>query len=278
MRRGSPARRFLVLLGLLAAMLLTLWALGLTKPETLSRVLDMIGRARGTWWAPLVLVGLYLLFSPLALPVSPLVAAGGAVFGLLGGWCVNMLGACAGAFLSFELGRGLGRDLVVRLVGPDRTAALTAVLDRHGFWALVRVRYLPLPFGAINYAAALMGVARGPFVASTALGLAVPLLVYTQLGSVLVNAASGQRGAAVRQAAWLMLLFFLLTFSPVLWRRLRGHRPATVEPNEQGPPAGGGDSQPGGQRPAGEDGRAEREAGGQQGAGADQPEKQPPAQ
>jgi uncharacterized membrane protein YdjX (TVP38/TMEM64 family) len=277
-RRRSPTRRFLALLALLAATLLILWALGLTEPEALARVLDTIGRARGTWWAPLVLVGLYLLFSPLALPVSPLVATGGAVFGLLGGWTVNMLGACAGAFLSFELGRGLGRDVVVRLVGPDRTAALTAVLDRHGFWALVRVRYLPLPFGAVNYAAALMGVARGPFVASTALGLAIPLLVYTQLGSVLANAASGQRGVAVRQAAWLMLLFFLLTFAPVLWRRLRGGRPATVEPEEEGPSAGAAGGQPAGQGPTGEDGGAEREAGGQQGAGADHPEEQPPTQ
>lgn len=253
--------RFLTLLALLGAALVALWALGLTEPETLHGVLDLIARARGSWWAPLALVGLYLVFCPLGLPISPLVATGGAVFGLAGGWCINMLGACLGAALSFEAGRGFGRGLIERLAGPERMESLTGLLDRHGFWALVRTRFLPLPFGAVNYAAALLGVHRGPFLISTALGLAVPMLVYTQLGAVLIHAAAGERAAALRQAVWLLLLFFLLTFAPVLWRRLRASREAAVETHEPGPADRAGDDEPRGQGPSGEENGTEREAG-----------------
>lgn len=274
----SPVLRFLVLLGLLAAALVGLWALGLTEPETLQRILDAIASARGSWWAPLVLIGLYLLFCPLGLPISPLVATGGAVFGLLGGWTINMLGACAGALLGFELGRAFGRGLVERLAGPERTDALAAVLERHGFWTLVRVRFLPIPFGAVNYAAALIGVHRGPFLASTALGLVLPMLVYTQLGSVLVNAAAGERAAALRQAVWLLLLFFLLTFAPVLWRRLRGGGKSAVESQEGEPAEDGGEPEDDSRGPASEEGGAEAEAGRQQRAGADEPETESPGQ
>lgn len=274
-RRRSPVLRFLALLALLAAALVTLRILGLTEPEALRRALDAIARARGSWWAPLVLIGLYLVVSPLGLPISPLVATGGAIFGLVGGWTVNMVGACAGAVLSFELGHGLARGLVARLAGPERMAALSGALDRHGFWALVRIRFVPLPFGAVNYAAALLGIRRGAFVASTAVGLALPLLVYTQLGSVLVNAAAGQRAAAARQAGWLLLLFFLLTFMPTLWRRLRGGRRPAVETQEEAP-AGEGDAAEGsGQRPTREGDGAEREAGGEQGRGPGEPEREP---
>lgn len=274
----SPALRFLALVILLSAALVTLRLLGLTEPETLERVLAGIARARGTWWAPLVLIGLYLVVSPLGLPISPLVATGGAVFGLLGGWTVNMIGACAGAVLSFELGHGLARGLVERVAGPERMAALTGALDRHGFWSLVRIRYLPLPFGAVNYAAALLGIRRVAFVTSTAAGLAVPLLVYTQLGSVLVNAAAGERAAAVRQAVWLLLLFFLLTFSPVLWRRLRGRRGRAIETQEEGPSEGRDTGQGPGEGPAGEGEGAEREAGREQRRGAREPKREPAEQ
>lgn len=277
-RRRSPVVRFLMLLALLLAALVTLWALGLTEPETLQRILDVIARARGSWWAPLVLVGLYLLFTPLGLPISPLVATGGAVFGLLGGWSINMLGSCLGAALGFEVGRGFGRELVERLAGPERMESLAALLDRHGFWALVRTRFLPLPFGAVNYAAAFLGIHRTPFLASTALGLAVPMLVYTQLGAVLAHAAAGERAAALRQAGWLLLLFFLLTFTPYLWRRLRGFRQAAVETEKPDPAGHGAGREHEGELPAGEDDRAEGEAGREQSPGADRPERQPPRQ
>jgi uncharacterized membrane protein YdjX (TVP38/TMEM64 family) len=277
-RSRSPVLRFLAFVVLLLVAAVTLWALGLVEPETIDRALDVVSRARGAWWGPLALLGLFLLCGPLGLPISPLVATGGAVFGLLGGWTINLLGAWGAAWLSYELGRGFGRGVVARLAGPKRTAALGGVLDRHGFWALVRVRFLPLPFGAVNYAAALIGIRRAPFVASTAAGLAVPLLVFTQLGSVLASAAGGQRAAAVRQAVWLLLLFFTVSFAPLLWRRLRRPREATIEPPEYRPAASATDTQADSQRPAREDRGAERETGREQSGGADQPEPEPPDQ
>src|SRR6202034_1644470 len=44
-----------------------------------------IGRLRQSWWAPALLVGGYAVLSPLGVPATPLMIAGGVVVGAVGG-------------------------------------------------------------------------------------------------------------------------------------------------------------------------------------------------
>lgn len=166
---------------------------------------------RKAWWAPLALVGLYLLLSPLGLPVSPLVFAGGAVFGVFWGTFYNFLGSLAGALASYLLAEAMGRDLVVHLVGESRVRRIEGMLERHGFWAIVRVRFIPIPFALVNFGAALVGVRLAPFFTASALGLAPSMLIYTYFGHTLAVVAMEDRPAVLYLLAAVLLLALVLT-------------------------------------------------------------------
>jgi uncharacterized membrane protein YdjX (TVP38/TMEM64 family) len=167
-------------------------------------------------WAGPILIGLYLVFAPLGIPVSPLVFAGGAVFGLLWGWLFNLIGSLLGAILSFLIALLMGRDLVLHLVSDEKLRRAEAILERHGFWAILRTRFLPVPFALVNYGAALAGVPFGVFLVSSTLGMTPSLLVYTYLSSALVTVSTEERLTVVITGGLMLLGLLLLTFFPRL--------------------------------------------------------------
>ena len=182
---------------------------------------------RETRWAPLALVGLYVVSSPLGLPVSPLMLAGGVVFGVgLGSLC-NVAGTLLGAAASFLLARLLGRDFVARLAGK-RLRRVETLIARRGFWALVGVRFVPLPFPVVNFGAALAGVPLGRFLLSSAVGLVPAVTVYTYLAAALFELARGGDRDQLPRVALAFALVMAIGVGPAvgqqLVRRRRYHR------------------------------------------------------
>ena len=145
---------------------------------------------RHTWWAPLLLIGLYAALSPLGVPVSPLMLGGGAVFGFLYGSLYNTVGLALGASLSYLLARQLGREFVVHLTGGKLRRA-EALFAAHGFWPLVQTRFVPLPFAVVNFGAALAGIGPGRFLLATIIGLVPSTLMHTYFISALFEAGAG---------------------------------------------------------------------------------------
>jgi uncharacterized membrane protein YdjX (TVP38/TMEM64 family) len=181
------------------------------------RLLALFEELRSAWWTPLALLGLYLLLTPLGLPVSPLMFAGGIVFGVVWGGALNVVGTLSGAFLSYWLARALGRDLVHHLVG-DRLTRVEKTLSRKGFWPMVRVRFLPIPFPVINYGAALAGVPFPLFALTSILGLVPSVTVYTYFFATLFRAAQGDRRGVILQLVVALVGILLLSFLPTVVR------------------------------------------------------------
>ena len=48
---------------------------------TVERVSALLTKLRESWWAPLALIGSYIVLCPLFVPASPMMIAGGMVFG-----------------------------------------------------------------------------------------------------------------------------------------------------------------------------------------------------
>ena len=166
-RRGvstmPPPPRGLVLRFLLFALIVVGGFLALRSDAVRSQLeieqlTATLERLRGEPLAGPVYVVVIAILLALGFPATVLVFAGGAVFGALYGGVLAYLGTLGGAILSFVLARTLARDLVVHLLGK-RLAPLEALLERHGFWALFRMRYVPVPFAVTNYGASLAGAA-----------------------------------------------------------------------------------------------------------------------
>ena len=93
---------------------------------------------RQTWWSPLLLIGLYIVMTTLALPTGPLLVAGSA-FGALYGSIYNVAGLFLAAAVSFLVARLLGRDFLVHVTG-NRVRRAERYLRRFGFWPLGQTR------------------------------------------------------------------------------------------------------------------------------------------
>lgn len=217
-RRGALIR-FLVFVALLAAAFVVFryTPLGARFQESLAadRLLELRSQLQEQWWTGPALLALFAVLAPLGVPVSPLMFAGGAIFGTLLGAAYNFAGTFVGAALSFLLARGLGRDLVVHLAGA-RLQKVERLITRRGFWPLVRIRFLPIPFPIVNYGAALAGVPVGLFLLTTAVGLVPANLVYTYFAAALVDAVGGDHRGVLLQMGGAIAALLALSFLPNL--------------------------------------------------------------
>lgn len=194
-------------------------------------ILALFERLRGTWWAPVLLVLSYVLLCPVGVPATPMLIAGGMVWGVLWGSVYNVVGSTLGAASTYWLGRVLGRDFVLHLFGRKLRRVERMVARRGGFLSLMGIRFLPLPFALVNYCAAFVGIRPGLFLSSTFTGLALTVPFFTYFAHALSRAATGERSGVYLQLGLAMVLFFLVTFLPRVWlaRKRRQKYRALVE-------------------------------------------------
>jgi uncharacterized membrane protein YdjX (TVP38/TMEM64 family) len=226
---GPPRRaivRFLLLAVLVGAGFAVLRFTPLRDQLTREALASTLAGLRDAWWSPLALGGLYLLLAPLGLPMSPLVFAGGAVFGFARGAVYNLGGLFVGAVASFLLARTLGHELIAHYLG-ERLKKVERMVSRQGFWALVRLRLLPLPFALVNYGMAFAGVRLPAFLLSTAIGLVPVTLLYSWVAASIAGAAAGDRGEMARNALLAIAALAIASLLPNLvtgWKRRQRYR------------------------------------------------------
>jgi uncharacterized membrane protein YdjX (TVP38/TMEM64 family) len=180
-----------------------------------------------TAWAAPLLIALYVVLAPLGVPISPLVFVGGAIFGLFKGWILNLLGSILGGAVTFYIGHAMGRDLIIHLVSDQNLRRAEELLEKHGFWAILRVRFLPIPYALVNYGCALVGVRPGTFLIATILGMAPSLLVYTTLSYALVGVGTDNRASVAIVAGLALIGLLILTFIPTILRAWNGRKRGT---------------------------------------------------
>jgi uncharacterized membrane protein YdjX (TVP38/TMEM64 family) len=200
---------------------------------TVEKVSAVLERLRGAWWAPVALIASYIILCPL-IPATPMMVAGGMVFGPVLGTIYNLIGTFLGGTTTYYLGRGLGRDFVLHVAGK-RLKKVERAISRRGFWSLVGVRFLPLPFPVVNYCAALAGVPPGLFMITTLIGLVPGVAVFTYFASLLAKTAEADKSGLILQFIVASLILLLFTVIPQIYtirkRRqrymeLRGQRQA----------------------------------------------------
>jgi uncharacterized membrane protein YdjX (TVP38/TMEM64 family) len=207
------------------AVLVARWA-GLERYTDLEALAGAVRQARDLPLAPLLFVVAYALIASFGLPALALTLAGGAIFGVGLGFALNWAGASLGAVGGYLLARALGRDAVGRLLGRH-AGRLDALASAHGFATIFRLRLIPVvPFNVLNFAAGLAGVPLRAYAAGTALGIIPATFVYTYFADSLLGGAEGAREQALVRVAIAGGLLVLLSFVPVLARRLGWIAPA----------------------------------------------------
>ncbi|MBY0429999.1 MAG: VTT domain-containing protein, partial [Rhodospirillales bacterium] len=91
-----------------------------------------------------LLVGLLAGDILLPVPSSMVSTACGVLMGFPMGTAVSTAGLTAGCLLGYALGRFLGGERLDRLVNPAGAGCVSGVMERHGAWALVVLRGVPV--------------------------------------------------------------------------------------------------------------------------------------
>lgn len=208
--------RFLALVAIVVTGFVVLRFTPLSHYLTVEKISAIFDQLRASWWAPLALVAVYVVLCPLGVPASPLMLTGGMVFGFIPGFLYNLTGTWLGGVVTYFLGRILGRDFVQHLAG-NRLKKVERAVARRGFWSLVTLRLLPIPYPLVNYCAALAGIPPTLFMVTTVLGLIPANLLFAYFASSLVHLAGPERDKIYVQFAITIALLVLLTVAPQIW-------------------------------------------------------------
>ncbi len=153
------------------------------------------------------LVGVALLIADVILPVpsSLVMIAHGALFGVVLGTLLSLIGSVGAALTGFALGRKGGAWLE-KIVSPEERARVELMLERWGALAIVVTRPVPLLAETTAIMAGASAMSWQRVTAASFAGSLPMALLYALTGSV---AASFQNGA--------LMFGFILLVSGVFW-------------------------------------------------------------
>jgi pyruvate/2-oxoglutarate dehydrogenase complex dihydrolipoamide dehydrogenase (E3) component/uncharacterized membrane protein YdjX (TVP38/TMEM64 family) len=141
------------------------------------------GIDRHPWTSAALFVGAYALAAALSLPIASLLTLmGGALFGVLQGTVLVLVGATAGATVAMLASRNLLRDWVTTKLG-SRLRSFEEGVAREGAFYLFALRVVPaFPFFAVNLLSGLVPLRTWTFVWISFVGMAPGTLAYVFAG------------------------------------------------------------------------------------------------
>ena len=161
-------------------------------------------------WAPLLVIGVYIVGGLVAFPVLLLIAATAAAFGPILGLAYALAGSLASAVVTYAIGVALGRDALRAVIGP-RLKRVQRRIVKGGVLTIAAIRLVPIaPFTVVNLVAGASEIRLGAFVAGTILGLAPGLVLMSALGHQLMRIIRGPSATDIVLLAAVVVLWLAL--------------------------------------------------------------------
>ena len=166
---------------------------------------------------PLWVLGVYVLASLTAMPITVLIVVTALVFGPAAGFGYALAGALLGGGITFGLGRVLGRETVRRLAGA-RLNELSRRLGNGGVLAVLVLRLVPVaPFTLVNIVAGATHLRARDFLLGTALGMSPGILAVTVFSDRLAEALWHPSTTALALLAAAVVLIAAGAFAIYRW-------------------------------------------------------------
>jgi len=136
-------------------------------------------------------IGVGLLIADVMLPVpsSIVMVAHGALFGVLWGTMLSLLGSVGAAVFGFAIGRR-GGALLERVVTPAERARASSILARWGTLAIIVTRPVPLLAETVAIMAGASSMTWRAIIIASIAGSLPPALLYALTGAAVANLQS----------------------------------------------------------------------------------------
>jgi uncharacterized membrane protein YdjX (TVP38/TMEM64 family) len=145
---------------------------------------------QATW--PAAAIGVSLLVADVVLPIpaSGVMIAQGAAFGFLYGSMLSLVGGTGATLVAYFVGRR-SRGLLNRVVPHDQQRRGAELLERHGMWAIVVTRPVPMLAETIGILAGTTSMPWWKVAAAGAIGNLVPAVAYAAAGAYAATFVNG---------------------------------------------------------------------------------------
>lgn len=213
-RSASKLIMLLLWIALVGGYLFYLWLNDITYIEALTQITELLASPYG----PLLYFGLFVLRSLVFFSAGILSIVGGVIFGsgpngnFLLAFIYVLCGTVLSGVLSFWLAQFFGSGFVAVMLdqgpGAQRWSSYIERLRRNGFWAVLLMRLLLLPFDPINYLAGFTRVDWRAFTMATILGVVPTVFAFTSFGAAIDMQAL--LAGKMPQLDWQMLALALL--------------------------------------------------------------------
>jgi len=179
----------------------------LSEVASLDQIGPMLQSLAQKPWAPLLVIGVYVVGGLIAFPVLILIAATAAAFGPGLGLAYAAAGSLASAAVTYGVGTALGRDMLRSVLGP-RLKRVQRRIVSGGVLAIAAIRLVPIaPFTVVNMVAGASGIRIGAFIAGTILGMLPGWIVMSALGHQIMRIISGPSATDVALLAGVIAIW-----------------------------------------------------------------------
>lgn len=170
----------------------------------------------------LLYIIVYTLRPLVLFPATPLTLYGGYVFGAFWGTIYDIIGAGAGALLSFYITRKWGRNSFQRILRNKKLQSFDQKAEEKGFVVVLYMRLMPFfPFDGVSYGAGLSKIRFWDYTWGTLIGIIPGAVVYNVFGASLQDIGSSKFYAAVGMYIAFALIPLLLKKTQALKTRDR---------------------------------------------------------
>ena len=181
-----PARNYSTVLKVVAAGLVIVglamaWQfVPLADPKSVKEAFTEIA---GSSWAPVIVIGTFVIAGSLMFPVTVLIAATAAAFGPWFGFAYAFVGALASALTTYGIGAAIGKKTVRDLLGPRLNRIRQKIASR-GVISVAAIRLVPVaPFTVVNLAAGASAIPVFDYMAGTVLGMLPGMIMISAVGN-----------------------------------------------------------------------------------------------
>jgi len=182
----------------------------LSTIASLDQIGPMLQALAAEPWAPLLVLGVYIVGGLIAFPVTILIAATAAAFGPVLGLAYAAAGSLVSAAVTFAIGLAIGRDTLRAVIGP-RLKRVQRRIVSGGVLAIAAIRLIPIaPFTVVNLVAGASEIKIGAFMAGTILGMLPGWVVMSALGHQLMRIISGPSATDVALLAGVVAIWIAL--------------------------------------------------------------------
>ena len=166
--------------GLVVIALALIWHyVPLAKPDAVRAAFASIAESN---YAPLAVVGAFVIGGFVMFPVTVLIVASAAAFGPWLGFVYATVGSLASALATYGIGAAIGKRPLRDLLGP-RLNRVRRRIAKRGVIAIAAIRSVPIsPFMVVNLVAGASGIPVFEYAAGTLLGMLPGLILISAVG------------------------------------------------------------------------------------------------